>query len=244
MSNLLAIKSKTFSDRNNNNLEAFINYNNNFNNTKNNNNQNNNNQNNQNNNNNNKIDKPIDKNEILKILKKAEFKLSDFGLSKINSDKNKKDGNGSDEGNRCGSPLYMSPELFLLETTMGTIENQKVDIWALGILAFEMFFGRRPFEAYSIEQLSKMFRKAEYYLNFKEPNKKISKQFVEFLNLCLQDISKERSDVFHLRNTDFVNSDYQCLEMLDERELSTCLGSQEIDEQNHIILRIDKKYFE
>ena len=165
-------------------------------------------------------------------------------MSKIKSDKNKKDGKENDEGNRCGSPLYMSPELFLLETTMGTIENQKVDIWALGILAFEMFFGRRPFEAYSIEQLSKMFRKAEYYLNFKEPNKKISKQFVEFLNLCLQDISKERSDVFHLRNTDFVNSDYQCLEMLDERELSTCLGSPEIDEQNHIILRIDKKYFE
>ena len=234
--NLFAMKFRTFTNQNIKNINDFMDNNYNSNNTKNNNNQ--------NNQNNNKVDKPIDKNEILKILKKAEFKLSDFGLSKINSDKNKKDGKQNDEGNRCGSPLYMSPELFLLETTMGTIENQKVDIWALGILAFEMFFGRRPFEAYSIEQLSKMFRKGEYYLNFKEPNITISKQFVEFLNLCLQDISKERSDVFHLRNTDFVNIDYELLEKLNESDLSSSLGFPERDEQNHIILRIDKKYFE
>ena len=138
----------------------------------------------------------------------------------------------------------MSPELFLLETTMGTIENQKVDIWALGILAFEMFFGRRPFEAYSIEELSKMYRKREYYLNFKGSNNEISKEFVEFLNLCLQERSIERADVYCLQNTDFFNMDYNCLEKLDENELSSSLGFPERDEQNNILLRIDEKYFE
>ena len=203
---------------------------------------NNNNQNNQDNDNN--IEKPIDKSEILKVLKKAQFKLSDFGLSKIKSDKNKKDGKGDDQGNRCGSPLYMSPELFLLETTMGTIENQKVDIWALGILAFEMFFGRRPFEAYSIEQLSKIYRKREYYLNLKGENNKISKEFIEFLNLCLQELPKERADVYCLQLTDFYNFDYKILEILDENELSSSLGYPDRDEQNNILLRIDKKYYE
>jgi len=202
------------------------------------------NNNNQNNQDNNNIEKPIDKSEILKILKNAQFKLSDFGLSKIKSEKNKKDGKGDDQGNRCGSPLYMSPELFLLETTMGTIENQKVDIWALGILAFEMFFGRRPFEAYSIEQLSKMYRKREYYLNLNGENKKISKEFVEFLNLCLQELPKERADVYCLQHTDFYNLDYNTLEILNENELSSSLGSPDRDEQNNILLRIDEKYYE
>ena len=234
INNLNAMKSKTFTHQNIKNIDNYINKNFISNNNKNNN---------QNNQNNSKIDQPIDKNEILNILKKAEFKLSDFGLSKIKSDKNKKDGKDSD-GNRCGSPLYMAPELFLLETTMGTIESQKVDIWALGILAFEMFFGRRPFEAYSIEELSKMYRKREYYLNFKGSNNEISKEFVEFLNLCLQEIPKDRADVYCLQKMDFYNTDYNCLEKLKENELSASLGSSERDEQNNILLRIDEIYYD
>ena len=226
--NLLAIRSRTFNPAINNNANKL-----------NNNNQNNNNQNNQSNN---KKEHSIDKSEILKILKKARFKLSDFGLSKLKSEKDKKEG-VHDDGNRSGSPLYMSPELFLLETTMRTVESQKVDIWALGILAFEMFFGRRPFEAYSIEALSKMYRVGEYYINLQGSNNEISKEFVEFLNLCLQNISKDRADVFYLQKTDFYNTDYKCLEKLKDQELFDSLESPERDEKNNILIRIDKKYY-
>ena len=85
----------------------------------------------------------------------------------------------------------MAPELFLMETPLMTIESQKVDIWALGVVAFEMFFGRKPFETQSLEKLSKKYQEKEYYLNLKEQNKKISKEFIEFLNLCMQEKSEK-----------------------------------------------------
>jgi hypothetical protein len=167
------------------------------------------------NNQNNNIEKPMNRDEILKILKKARFKLSDFGLSKLKPN----DSNRNEEANRCGSPLYMSPELFLMETSLMTVEDQKVDIWALGVLAYEMFYGRRPFEAGSIDQLSRMYAKGKYYLCSEELNKvenniiikkiykTISKEFVEFLNLCLQKNPKERATAVELTKTDFYNRD-------------------------------------
>ena len=41
----------------------------------------------------------------------------------------------------CGTPLYISPEL-LQHKSYGS----KVDIWSIGILAYELLFGRVPFE--------------------------------------------------------------------------------------------------
>ena len=194
---------------------------------------------------NNIIEKPMSDNEILKILKKARFKLSDFGLSKLKPT----DPNSKEEANRCGSPLYMSPELFLMETSLRTVEDQKVDIWAFGVLAFEMFFGRRPFEAASIDQLSRMYKIGEYYLNYKDQKenkyiyKDISKEFVEFLNLCFQQDPKERASSYDLRNTDFYNKDYHELKQLNEKELLDSLKSVQRKDNIGIILKIDQKYF-
>ena len=194
---------------------------------------------------NNIIEKPMSDNEIFKILKKGRFKLSDFGLSKLKPT----DPNSKEEANRCGSPLYMSPELFLMETSLRTVEDQKVDIWALGVLAFEMFFGRRPFEAASIDQLSRMYKNGEYYLNYKDPKenkyiyKDISKEFVEFLNLCFQQNPKERASAEVLRNTDFYNKDYHELKPLKENALLDSLKSVQKKDNIGIILKIDQKYF-
>ena len=192
------------------------------------------------NNQNNNIEKPMNRDEILKILKKARFKLSDFGLSKLKPIES----NSKEEANRCGSPLYMSPELFLMNTSLKTVEDQKVDIWALGVLAFEMFFGRRPFEAGSIEQLSRMYQKGEYYinLNLKEPNNEISKEFIEFLNLCLQQKPIDRASSQDLRQTDFYNRDFKELKKLEEIEL-LAQGALTRNEQGNIIIRIDTKYY-
>ena len=125
----------------------------------------------------------------------------------------------------------MAPELFLMETPLMTIESQKVDIWALGVVSFEMFFGRKPFESQSLEKLSKKYQEKEYYLNLKEQNKKISKKFIEFLNLCLQEKSEKRADVFDLQSIYFFNIDYECIELLNEKELYASLGSPERDEK-------------
>ena len=41
----------------------------------------------------------------------------------------------------CGTPLYVSPELL-----SGNCYDEKVDLWAIGVLTFEMLTGRIPFE--------------------------------------------------------------------------------------------------
>ncbi len=178
-----------------------------------------------------------EKERILKILKEAQFKLSDFGLSKLKND--------VVERNLCGSPLYMSPELFRPETSINSIENYQVDIWALGVLIFEMFFGRRPFEAFSIDELSKMYKKGEYYLNLEE-NESISKELLSFINMCLQEDPKIRANVEMLDNSDFVNEEIDHLKksQLNKEELMKELGSScKIDSKNNIVLDIRTIYF-
>ena len=176
----------------------------------------------------------VDDNYIMEQLKIAQFKLSDFGLSKFKTDIKEK--------NLCGSPLYMSPELFRPETSIKTIEDPQVDIWALGVLAYEMYFGKRPFEAFSIEQLSNMYRKGEYYINL-EKNEEISKEFLEFLNLCFQKNPKERATVYDLKECNFYNIAFDALNKLNKEEINN-YSEKLNDNKNNIVFKIDKKYFE
>lgn len=64
---------------------------------------------------------------------KGHIKLTDFGLSKNLS--------GSDSTSTfCGTCEYLAPEIVLQQPY-----NYKVDVWALGVLSFEMIFGQTPF---------------------------------------------------------------------------------------------------
>ena len=40
----------------------------------------------------------------------------------------------------CGTLLYISPEMLI-----GNNYNEKIDIWAYGILVYELFTGENPF---------------------------------------------------------------------------------------------------
>ena len=40
----------------------------------------------------------------------------------------------------CGTPDYLAPEMI-----KGTSHNEKIDIWALGVLLFELLVGKAPF---------------------------------------------------------------------------------------------------
>ena len=177
--------------------------------------------------------------KFLQILKEStEYKLSDFGLSKLKSDIKKR--------NLCGSPLYMSPELFKLDSTLSEIENKAVDIWALGILTYELYFGKRPFEAFSIEELSQMYEKGTYIINLRElKDKKISKELFFFMNKCLQKVPEKRANVYELRNGDFLNYDVTSSDKMGEMELRNFLkGIVEVDLNGNFILNINKDYEE
>jgi serine/threonine protein kinase len=51
----------------------------------------------------------------------------------------------------CGTPLYLSPEIL-----KGQLYNEKIDIWAIGTLAYELFTGENPFKILRKEDLSKI----------------------------------------------------------------------------------------
>lgn len=68
---------------------------------------------------------------VYNSLLKGKVKVSDFGLSKFKEDNNEK--------MLGGSPLYMDPNLFEPNVDIKTIENEKVDVWAIGIFAYELF---------------------------------------------------------------------------------------------------------
>ena len=185
----------------------------------------------------NKKNDTFSKGKILSILKDStEYKLSDFGLSKIREKITKR--------NLCGSPLYMSPELFRPETKLSDIENKQVDIWALGVLAYELFFGKRPFEAFSIEELSKMYDRGTFEIDLESTkDKTISKQFFNFLNMCLQKDPKKRANVAQLKDSDFLNYHINSLEKMDGIKFENYLEGKEIKTPKSIFqISIEKDY--
>lgn len=67
-------------------------------------------------------------------------KLGDFGVAKTPND--------THPFERAGSPYYMAPELF-----KGEAATPAADAYSLGVLAYELFSGRRPFECESYDAL-------------------------------------------------------------------------------------------
>lgn len=71
------------------------------------------------------------------------IKIADFGFSKLLG----KDGMAA---TMLGSPLNMAPEVL-----DGGVYNNKADIWSIGTVLYELLFGRPPFVASNLVELTK-----------------------------------------------------------------------------------------
>merc|ERR1712217_427071 len=110
-------------------------------------------------------------------------KLCDFGLTQ-----SMEKTHISRRDNEGGSPRYMAPELF---NTNGKI-TEKVDIWALGCLALEIFTNRLPHgECQSIQQVvTKLVRHELPYNDWRG----VSIELQSLAELCLDFQPKRRAD--------------------------------------------------
>ena len=84
------------------------------------------------------------------INKRGDIVIMDFGLAAIADQL-------SGPEVRNGTPAYMSPEQL-----KGAAVTTRSDIYSLGLVLFELFTGKRPFEARSLQQLIDMQETAQF----------------------------------------------------------------------------------
>jgi serine/threonine-protein kinase len=77
------------------------------------------------------------------------MKVLDFGISKLTNGA-VADFTLTTTRTALGSPLYMSPE----QMHSAKVVDARTDIWALGVILFELVAGRRPFDATSLPELA------------------------------------------------------------------------------------------
>ncbi len=145
-------------------------------------------------------------NSFFELDENISIKIGDLGLSKF-VDK-------SVASTFCGTPRNMAPEIF----NKGETYNNKVDLWSLGTITYELLFNKPPFVGFSIPDIAKNIKTGKYTL----PKKvKISKEILTFINGLLQFNPEKRlnwEEIFNhpfiVKNTEEFN--YINLEQLDE----------------------------
>jgi len=108
------------------------------------------------------------------------LKITDFGIARIDSS------TLTQMGEIMGSPGYMSPEQFL-----GTDIDARGDVYSVGVIAYELLAGRRPFTGNNAEVMRQAL--SERAANPSDLNTKISVQ----LDWAVQKaLAKKREDRF------------------------------------------------
>lgn len=112
--------------------------------------------------------------ENILIGDRSEVKITDFGLARsLTADRG-----FTDTGETVGTPCYMAPEQLRGERVDG-----RCDIYALGIIAYELTVGRRPFFDESYFALAAMHMKAPIP-DFATKESGIPKWFEDFVKKC------------------------------------------------------------
>lgn len=120
--------------------------------------------------------KQRDRRQIIKVL--------DFGISKLDD---KKAAPITQTATMLGSPHYMSPEQLVSSKSV----DARSDIWALGVILYELVSGQRPFEADTMPEIvGKILQNAPIPLSTLVPG--LSPEVERIVARCLANAPEKR----------------------------------------------------
>ena len=148
-----------------------------------------------------------DKDKASLNMLNSKIKISEFSFSKILK-------NPSHQLTKSivGTPLYTSPDILdgMVNKTSNLEYNQKVDIWSLGVLCYEMLVGYCPFLGNNLQDLYDKIKQGFYSL----PNN-LSKEAASFIGSMLIIDDNQRLSCKELLKHDFLNKNVKEFQHLD-----------------------------
>ena len=149
---------------------------------------------------------------------KAKIKVIDFGFARyLKGDNLAK--------SVLGSPISLDPHIL---KKMARLDNnndfgydQKVDIWSLGVLTYQLLIGCPPFEASSYNELLGKIENGEYHIPHKVT---LSIEAISFLNGMLQYNPEKRLDVFELSKQYFLTRNVNNFQKIGLKRANMDLG--------------------
>ena len=135
-------------------------------------------------------------------------KITDFGLSKVLDED--KDGTSMELTSQgAGTYWYLPPECFVVGKGAPKISS-KVDVWSIGVMYFQMLFGKRPFgegkTQESILNESTILKAREVSFPSKALQR-VSAEAKEFIQTCLTYDQKYRPEILKLCEHKYVVGD-------------------------------------
>ena len=121
------------------------------------------------------------KSNNIKISSQGQVKLLDFGIAKGQSSQQL-----TQVGSVIGTLQYLAPELI-----RGGTADARGDIWALGVLLYEMVTGRTPFDAETIGDLCDRIDRVEYAPPA-QANPGVPREVSAIISRCLRKNPAER----------------------------------------------------
>ena len=121
------------------------------------------------------------KSNNIKVSSSGQVKLLDFGIAKGQTSPGL-----TQVGSVIGTIQYLAPEL-----VCGGAADRRVDIWALGVLLYEMVTGRVPFDADSLGELCDQIKRARY-VPPAQLNPAVRPEVARIIARCLKENPAER----------------------------------------------------